>query len=141
MAKAFLDDILLTPRFSVVVLKALLGDELGVADLSIHDPELHKNLSWMLENSVDGVIEETFTTTIDIFGEVREEELIPGGREKFVTDENKAMYIKLRAKAITRSIEKELETLVRCFHELVPKDHLTTLSITDLDIALSGFCL
>jgi E3 ubiquitin-protein ligase NEDD4 len=45
------------------------------------------------ENDIEGVIDETFTTAEDRFGELVTIELKPGGADVPVTEENKKEYV------------------------------------------------
>ena len=70
----------------------MLGLPLNYHDVEDFDNELYKNLKWVLENSVDGY-GFYFTETVDYFGETKEIEIIPGGKDMEVTDENKNDYV------------------------------------------------
>jgi hypothetical protein len=70
LGKAFLEGAIVDVRLTSLVLRTLLLRDGGaLRDLQHFDPELHKNLSWMLTNDITGVIDETFTATVDILGE------------------------------------------------------------------------
>lgn len=45
------------------------------------------------DNDIEGIIELTFSVDDEKFGERRTIDLIPGGRDIAVTNENKAQYI------------------------------------------------
>lgn len=45
------------------------------------------------DNPIDGVLDLTFAVDAYVNGELIEVELVPGGAEKEVTDENKAEYV------------------------------------------------
>jgi len=57
------------------------------------DAEIYRSLTWMLNNDVTDVIENTFSVEDDRFGEVVDVELKPGGKDIDVTEENKKEYV------------------------------------------------
>lgn len=65
---------------------------LSYHDVEDFDNELYKNLKWCLENSVD-FLGLTFTETANRFGENIEEEIMPGGKDIDVTEDNKFEYV------------------------------------------------
>ncbi|KAH9020059.1 HECT-domain-containing protein [Lactarius hengduanensis] len=69
--------------------KMVLGKKVNMKDLEAVDYELYKGLTWMLENPITGVLEETFSVTEDRFGEHVIVELRPGGAAQDVTEANK----------------------------------------------------
>ena len=70
LGKAFVENAIVDVRLTSLVLRTLLLREGGaLRDLQHFDSELHRNLSWMLTNDITGVVDETFTATVDILGE------------------------------------------------------------------------
>jgi len=65
--------------------KIMLGLPLNYHDVEDFDNELYKNLSWCLNNSVEG-LGFTFTETIENFGVNAEIEIIPNGSSIDVSD-------------------------------------------------------
>jgi E3 ubiquitin-protein ligase NEDD4 len=55
------------------------------------------------ENDIEGVIDETFTTVEDRFGELVTIELKPGGASIPVTEENKKDYVEYVALFVVRA--------------------------------------
>ena len=62
---------------------------LPVQDIEAVDPDFYKNLAWMLDNSIEGVLDLTFTEESDYFGRTELVELKPGGTHLRVTDATK----------------------------------------------------
>ena len=88
-------------RLSSLALKALLRREGGaLADLRLYDTEQHDSLRWILDNPIDGVLELTFTATVELLGETTEVELVRDGAFVAVTDANKQRFVDLKARAI-----------------------------------------
>jgi hypothetical protein len=90
------------------------------------DEGMHKSLTWMLANDIEGIIFENFTVLEEAFGEKKEVELMAGGSKMEVTDQNKRQYAELLIRWILgTSVSAQLGSLVQGFHALVPKDVLT----------------
>jgi hypothetical protein len=65
---------------------------LSYHDVEDFDNELYKNLKWTLENSITG-FGQTFTEVVSYYGDNKDIELIPGGKDIEVDDENKFLYV------------------------------------------------
>lgn len=50
-------------------------------------------LTYLRDNDIEGIVELTFSVDDEKFGERRTIDLIPGGRDIAVTNENKPQYI------------------------------------------------
>jgi hypothetical protein len=116
-----------------------------LSDLQSFDKAMHKSLSWMLHNSIEGIIYETFSVgTMD----GRTVCLCANGDKKEVTDLNKIEYVKLLLRWLTHfAISDTLNPFLTSFHELVPKslfssdndgDISNTIGVTELDLMLNG---
>jgi E3 ubiquitin-protein ligase NEDD4 len=58
---------------------------------------------FLRENDIEGVIDETFTTVEDRFGELVTIELKPGGADIPVTEENKKDYVEYVLSFVVRA--------------------------------------
>jgi hypothetical protein len=83
-------------HFNSAFYKSLLGQPVGLSDLTEVDPQLHDSLAWMLENPVEG-LELYFNATHGHFGEECMIDLKEGGSDIPVTDDNKAEFVEIRA--------------------------------------------
>ncbi|CAH0723310.1 unnamed protein product, partial [Brenthis ino] len=129
----------LDAAFTVPFYKQLLGRPITLKDIRDVDPELHRSLSWMLDNSIAGVIDTTFSVECSSFGAVRSVELRPGGAAEAVTDANKREYVRLYvAHRFTRGAERQWLALQRGLADLVPPQLLRPLSPRDLPPLLAG---
>lgn len=81
--------------FVMPLYKHLLGKRIGLEDMALVDEQFYNSLTWMLENDITGIIENTFTDEYDVFGVVETVELIDGGASIAVTEENKHKYVDL----------------------------------------------
>lgn len=101
------------------------------------DSETYNSLKWMLNNSIDNILFETFTVTIN--GVITP--LCKNGDQIDVTDENKHEYINLIVNWKTKiSLAALVEPFLEGFHELVPLKILKSSGITvdELDLILNG---
>lgn len=66
----------------------------SLSDLESLDGEFHQSLLWIKENDISSdLLDLTFAVTEELFGQVVERELKPGGRNISVTEKNKKVYI------------------------------------------------
>ncbi|KAG8718071.1 hypothetical protein FRC08_006049 [Ceratobasidium sp. 394] len=79
--------------FIVSFYKVVLEKNITLEDLESMDVELHRGMTWMLENDIIDIIDETFTTVKERFGDPVTIELEPGGADVEVTEENKKEYV------------------------------------------------
>nr|XP_032520577.1 E3 ubiquitin-protein ligase SMURF2 [Danaus plexippus plexippus] len=129
----------LDAAFTAPFYKQLLGRPITLRDIRDVDPELHRSLSWMLENSIAGVIDTTFSVESSSFGAVRSVELRPGGTNEAVTDSNKRDYVRLYvAHRFTRGAERQWLALQRGLADIIPPQLLQPLSPRDLQPLLAG---
>lgn len=70
---------------------------MALSDLESLDFEFHQSLQWIKEHDVSaqGELELTFAVTEEVFGQVLERELKPGGRNVPVTEKNKKVSLPL----------------------------------------------
>jgi hypothetical protein len=66
----------------------------SLSDLESLDGEFHQSLLWIKENDISSdLLDLTFAVTEELFGQVVERELKPGGRNISVTEKNKKVRI------------------------------------------------
>ncbi|QDZ19375.1 HECT domain-containing ubiquitin-protein ligase [Chloropicon primus] len=139
VAKALVDGQILDAYFTRSLYKHLLGEPLSYEDIEAVDPDYFKNLKWMLENDIEGVLELTFTAEADYFDKKSVVELKPGGAKISVTNENKAEYVNLVAKhRMTNAIESQIKAFLEGFWELIGKDLLNIFTEKELELIISG---
>lgn len=126
----FLDAFFVTPFY-----KMLLGKKVGLADLESIDADLHRSLHWTLDNPIEGVLDLTFSTDDQRFGEIVTVDLKPGGREIEVTDENKMEYVQLIAEwRISKRVQEQRIAFAEGFHELVPFELINVFDERELEV-------
>ena len=125
--------------FIVSFYKMILNKKITLADLESVDADYHRSLLWMLENPIEGAIEETFTAVEDKFGEMVTVELKPGGGEIEVTDENKKEYIDLMTEyRISKRVEEQFRAFRSGFTELIPQDLINVFDERELELLIGG---
>lgn len=110
IGKALYEGRVLDCHFSRAVYKRILGKPVSLKDMETLDLDYYKSLVWILENDITDVTFETFSVEVDKFGVTETVDLIPGGRDIPVTEENKREYVaKVVEQRLTKSVEEQLE--------------------------------
>ncbi|CAL1703794.1 unnamed protein product [Somion occarium] len=132
--RRFLDAYFITAFY-----KMILKKKVTLADLESVDAELHRGLTWMLENDITDVIDETFTTTEERFGEMVTVELKAGGADVPVTEENKKDYVNCVVEyRISRRVKDQFEAFMSGFSELIPQDLINVFDERELELLIGG---
>ncbi len=117
---------------AAVILKELLGQTPQFFDLRDLDPALYRSqIEFIRSSSVNAIPGLTFT---DVDGT----ELIPGGADVALTDDNKAAYLDLVVEHRLASIAAPLAAFIRGFDSVCPVHALGILSVEELDVFLFG---
>ncbi|CAA3008577.1 E3 ubiquitin- ligase UPL2-like [Olea europaea subsp. europaea] len=146
VGKALLDGQLLDVHFTRSFYKHILGVKVTYHDIEAIDPDYFKNLKWMLENEISDVLGLTFSIDADeekliLYErtEVTDYELIPGGRNIRVTEENKHQYVDLVAEhRLTTAIRPQINAFLEGFNELIPRDLISIFNDKELELLISG---
>ncbi|KAG0345486.1 hypothetical protein BG004_003677 [Podila humilis] len=131
---------LLDAFFIVSFYKMILKKKVTLADLESVDADVHRNLNWLLddENGAD-ILDTTFSTNDERFGEVVTIDLKPGGRDIVVTEENKKEYVDLMTEwRITRRVEEQFKAFAEGFHQLIPQELVTVFDERELELLMGG---
>eukprot|EP00949_MAST-11_sp_MAST-11-sp1_P005209 g5209.t1 len=139
IAKALLDRHVFDVSFDDVIIYSLLGrrEELNsIDDLRKIDPTFAKSLIWILDNSIEGVMDETLsacTASGDII------DFVKGGRNIDVTDENKAQYVDGMIKfKLTGECQEQQESFCKGFGSVIPLELLQEFSPKELRLLMNG---
>lgn len=125
--------------FTTPFYKMLLNKGITLNDIEGVDPELHRSLTWMLENSINDVLDATFSVEHSSFGVLKNHELKPGGKDIAVTEENKREYVRLYVNyRFMRGIEQQFLALQKGFHELIPPLLLRPFDERELELVIGG---
>ncbi|CCX35455.1 protein of unknown function [Taphrina deformans PYCC 5710] len=125
--------------FVVSFYKMILSKKCSLADMESIDAEFFRSLTWILENSIDGILDLTFSTEDDRFGETVTLDLKPNGRDLEVTDENKSEYVELVTEwRIQKRIEEQFVAFKAGFNELVPQELINVFDERELELLIGG---
>jgi len=125
--------------FIVSFYKMILKKKVTLADLESVDAELHRGMTWMLENVITDIIDETFTTTEERFGEMVTIELKPGGADVEVTEDNKTDYVDAVVEyRISKRVKEQFEAFMSGFGELIPQELITVFDERELELLIGG---
>ncbi|WVQ78911.1 hypothetical protein IAT38_001002 [Cryptococcus sp. DSM 104549] len=125
--------------FIVSFYKMILKKKITLQDLESVDSGLHRGLTWMLENDITDVIEDTFSITEEHFGEVVTVDLKPGGRDVEVTEENKKDYVDLVTEyRISRRVSEQFDAFMSGFNELIPQELINVFDERELELLIGG---
>ncbi|EFA75693.1 hypothetical protein PPL_10746 [Heterostelium album PN500] len=139
VAKSVSEGIHLEHTFSRTIYKLILGKPTSLDDLIYVDAEFHKSLMWILENSIEDMEEVTFSTTVEHNGEIQLVDLVPGGRDIPVNEENKHEFVKLLSEwRFKRDITDQSYQLVLGFHDVIPLDLLGAFNECELELFMCG---
>ncbi|KIH88107.1 E3 ubiquitin-protein ligase NEDD4 [Sporothrix brasiliensis 5110] len=120
--------------------KMVLGKMVVLADMEGVDADFHRSLQWILDNDISGgILEQTFSTEDERFGVLTVEDLIPGGRDIEVTNENKKEYVDLMVKwRIEKRISEQFQSFREGFNELIPQDLINVFDERELELLIGG---
>ncbi|KAL8490394.1 hypothetical protein ACS0TY_025562 [Phlomoides rotata] len=146
VGKALFDGQLLDVHFTRSFYKHILGTKVTYHDIEAIDPDYFKNLKWLLENDISDIMDLTFSIDADeekliLYerAQVTDYELIPGGRNIRVTEENKHQYVDLVAEhRLTTAIRPQINAFMEGFNELIPRDLISIFNDKELELLISG---
>ncbi|KAL8166110.1 hypothetical protein V2J09_007609 [Rumex salicifolius] len=146
VGKALFDGQLLDVHFTRSFYKHILGVKVTYHDIEAIDPDYYKNLKWMLENDISDLLDLTFSIDADeekliLYErtEVTDYELIPGGRNIKVTEENKHQYVDLVAEhRLTTAIRPQINAFLEGFSELIHRELISIFNDRELELLISG---
>ncbi|MEE6490455.1 hypothetical protein FKM82_015884 [Ascaphus truei] len=136
---ALIHQYLLDAFFTRPFYKALLRILCDLSDLEYLDEEFHQSLQWMKDNDIHDNLDLTFTVNEEVFGQITERELKPGGANIPVTEKNKKEYIERMVKwRIERGVVQQTESLVRGFYEVVDARLVSVFDARELELVIAG---
>src|SRR5712691_6680775 len=91
------------------------------------------------ENDITDVIDETFTTMEERFGEMVTIDLKPGGADVPVTQETKKEYVDLVVEyRISKRVKDQFDAFMSGFSELIPQDLVNVFDERELELLIGG---
>ncbi|KAG0174428.1 hypothetical protein DFQ30_004502 [Apophysomyces sp. BC1015] len=140
IGKALYEDILLDVAFAEFFLKKCLGRVNYLDDLPSLDPELYKGL--ITVKNFPGNVEDLcldFTLTENEFGQSRTVELIPGGGNIPVTNQNRIRYVYLVANyRLNVQIAKQCKAFYKGLSTIIDVKWLRMFNQQELQVVLGG---
>ncbi|WFD45155.1 HECT-type E3 ubiquitin transferase [Malassezia psittaci] len=129
----------LDAHFIVSFYKMILKKKILLSDMESVDADYYRSLQWMLDNPIEGIMDETFSAIDDKFGEMITVELKPGGEHIEVTDENKREYVERMVEwRIMRRVEEQFRAFISGFSELIPLDLINVFDERELELLMGG---
>ncbi|EJK61369.1 hypothetical protein THAOC_18147 [Thalassiosira oceanica] len=143
MGKAMFDRQLVKGHMVKHLYKHILGWPVMFSDLKDIDEEYYNSLKGLKDMKDMGENIEClcadFTTTEETFGGKRVVELVPGGADIEVTEENLPEYIEASLKhRLLGRYEKQLNELLLGFFDVIPKPLLTIFDFQELELLMCG---
>ncbi|XP_034534004.1 E3 ubiquitin-protein ligase HECW2 isoform X2 [Notolabrus celidotus] len=136
---ALIHQYLLDAFFTRPFYKGLLRIQCELSDLEYLDEEFHQSLQWMKDNDIEDMLDLTFTVNEEVFGQITERELKPGGANIPVSEKNKKEYIERMVKwRIERGVVQQTESLVRGFYEVVDARLVSVFDARELELVIAG---
>ncbi|KAG9136757.1 hypothetical protein Leryth_004517 [Lithospermum erythrorhizon] len=140
LAKAMFEGILVDIPFATFFLSKLKQKHNYLNDLPSLDPELYRHLLFLkhYENDISE-LELYFVILNNEYGEQAEEELLLGGKNVRVTNENVITYIHLVANhRLNFQIRQQSTHFLRGFQQLIQKDWIDMFNEHELQLLISG---
>ncbi|GBG24561.1 Ubiquitin-protein ligase, putative [Hondaea fermentalgiana] len=144
---AIYNSTLLDVQFPLLFWRTLLGkvpEEPTIEHLEELDSQYARNVQAMLdydEDDFEDVFMQSFEVSVDLFGEKRQVELVPGGSDLVVTRENRHEYVKALCKyLVIDSIGSNARDMLEGFHRVIPEDSrsLQLFEPDELELAVCG---
>jgi len=139
LAKAIMEGILVELPFANFFLSKLLGKYNYVNDLVFLDSTLHKNLMSLKKYDNVEDLSLNFTVVDNELGTPIVKELIPGGKEIPITNENKLKYIGVMANyKLNVQIKEQSAAFLRGFSQIIAPDLIRMFNQDELQTIVSG---
>ncbi|KAG4381383.1 hypothetical protein GLYMA_15G137000v4 [Glycine max] len=138
--KAMFEGILVDLPFATFFLSKLKQKHNYLNDLPSLDPELYRHLIFLKHYERDiSELELYFVIVNNEYGEQTEEELLPGGKNLRVTNENVITFIHLVANhRLNFQIRQQSSHFLRGFQQLIQKDWIDMFNEHELQLLISG---
>ncbi|KAI9028089.1 hypothetical protein CLU79DRAFT_737674 [Phycomyces nitens] len=125
--------------FIVSFYKMILNKRVAVADMESVDAEFYRSLKWILDNDITDVLDLTFSTDDDRFGELVTVDLKPDGQNIEVTEENKKEYVDLITEwRISKRVDEQFKAFKEGFNHLIPQDLINVFDERELELLIGG---
>lgn len=139
LGKAMLEEYLLPVYLSLPLVKHILAAPISLSDLQFLDQELYSSVLWIKNSDNVEQLSLDFTVRRDLGGEWSDYELIEGGKDIEVTDENKVEYLDalLKYRMLT-GVSSQLAKFLDHLYQVVPEDLFKVFDYQELELVISG---
>ncbi|KAK4770469.1 hypothetical protein SAY87_031001 [Trapa incisa] len=140
LGKAMYEGILVDIPFATFFLSKLKQKHNYLNDLPSLDPELYRHLIF-LKNYKGNLseLELYFVIVNNEYGEQREEQLVPNGKDQHVTNENVIAFVRLVANhRLNLQIRQQSVHFLRGLHQLIWKEWIDMFNEHELQLLISG---
>ncbi|KAK3750287.1 hypothetical protein RRG08_015779 [Elysia crispata] len=118
--------------------RMMLRKPITLADMESVDSEYYNSLIWIQEND-PADLEMTFSVEEDQFGEIKEKDLKPNGRNIPVTNENKMEYINCVIRwRFSARVEHQMRSFMKGFNALIPQNLLQIFDENEVELLMCG---
>ena len=109
-------------------------------DIEGIDPDYYRSLKQLLDTSgITDCLDLTFSVNREEFGRSRVVDLVPGGRDIEVTEQNKSQYVQaLSHHRMTAGIEEQIQAFLKGFYDLIPPELISMFNERELELLISG---
>ncbi|KAI1296918.1 E3 ubiquitin-protein ligase NEDD4 [Halotydeus destructor] len=118
--------------------KMMLGKPITIKDMESVDTEYFNSLKWIMEND-PLELDLRFCVDEDLFGQMQQRELKPGGEDVAVTNDNKQEYVDLviQWRFVSRVLP-QMNSFLEGFNELVPLQLIKVFDENELELLMCG---
>ncbi|TIA76152.1 hypothetical protein E3P91_00019 [Wallemia ichthyophaga] len=132
--RRFLDAYFITSLY-----KMILNKRIGLQDLESVDAELHRSMSWILDNDITDILDNNFVADVETFGEIQSVPLKEGGEDVELNESNKKEYVDLMVQfRIVTRVKDQFEAFMSGFKELIPQDLINVFDERELELLIGG---
>jgi len=142
IAKALYEKIAIKAYLSKLILKILLGLEVNIEDLKYCDTELHNSIQYILNNNIEEEMGIGTFVSYKRDSEIGMEkfiELKENGKNIEIDNNNKQEFAELLLrKAFIAPIKDGVNSLIKGFSMLLPKELISVLDADELELFICG---
>ncbi|CAD5113695.1 DgyrCDS2857 [Dimorphilus gyrociliatus] len=118
--------------------KMMLGKSITLDDMESVDSEYYNSLKWIEENDPECLVL-SFSIVEEVFGQTEETELIPGGKDIPVSEDNKLDYIKNVINwRFSSRVKEQMSSFLTGFNEIIPNTNLQIFDANEIELLLAG---
>lgn len=139
LGRALLEGTVLNFHLCVPLLKLILGTPLSIDDVKYFDPDVYKNMMWMLENDGVEALDLDFSVMERVGDRTMPVDLVPNGHNIEVTDANKQEYLEHKFEhLLVYSVADQLYVFLKGIYEVIPPRLFMLFDYEELDYLMYG---